>query len=119
MAHYRAVPDAAMADIQERMLTNANIAQAILQERLEETPEDISTQTLIEITKANADRTGHGVRTTNVNVNVNLASRLENARRRAESGPRLIPADSCETPPDGAEVRPTLDLRANPKEPVS
>lgn len=55
-----------------------------LQSRLEDTPEQLSVGQLIEITKMGSDRTGHGPSntTTNVNVNVDLANRLEAARKR-------------------------------------
>jgi hypothetical protein len=54
-----------------------------LSERLEEDPKKISTHTLIRMVEMGADRTGFGPTTRQeVNVNVNVASRLENARKR-------------------------------------
>lgn len=67
----------------------ANIAKDALEElslRLEETPETFTTNQLLEVSKFGADRSGFGPQSssTNVNVNVDLASRLEAARRRVE-----------------------------------
>lgn len=57
-----------------------------IQTRLEESPEAISTQTLLDIVTKVADRTGHGPSTTSkqeVNVTVGLADRLKAARQKA------------------------------------
>lgn len=55
----------------------------VLRERLEEAPEKIKTADILEIVKLGADRTGHGpTATQQVNVNVNLADRLQEARKR-------------------------------------
>ncbi len=68
------------------MLANAREAQTILAERLEDTPEAIAIDALLDITKLGADRTGFGPasRTTNVHVHVGLADRLKTARERAK-----------------------------------
>lgn len=62
-----------------------------LASRLEEKPEDISVGQLMELTKMGADRTGFGPQSssTNLNVNVDLASRLEAARRRVAARTEL------------------------------
>lgn len=64
-----------------------------LSNRLEDTPDTLSVGQLIELTKMGADRTGFGPQSsqTNVNVNVDLAGRLEAARKRvAERQTRTI-----------------------------
>ena len=52
--------------------------------RLEETPDDISVGQLLEISKMALDRSGHGPQSsTNVNVNIGLAEKLQLGRQRA------------------------------------
>jgi hypothetical protein len=69
-------------DLHVRLSGLALDAAEELSNRLEETPEDISVGQLVELTKMGADRTGHGPQATNLNVNVDLAGRLEAARKR-------------------------------------
>jgi hypothetical protein len=85
--HYRANKDTALADLHERMLTAGLVAVNELAGRLETEPEKIGTTTILEAIKTLADRTGHGPQTksTNLNVNVSLASRVAEGRRRAMS----------------------------------
>lgn len=49
---------------------------------------------IITITADSLDRTGHGKVSTNVNVNVDFASRLEAARRRVLAGAKAAPGDA-------------------------
>lgn len=51
----------------------------------------LSTGQLIELTKLGADRTGHGPQTSslNTNINIDLAGRLEAARKRVAARPLL------------------------------
>lgn len=81
---YRADVNAAFADMQARMASVSVSALEELRERLEEAPEGIDSTLLLDIVKVLADRTGHGPQTKsmNVNVNVDLAKRLEEAQRR-------------------------------------
>lgn len=81
---YRESVDAEVEALQEKLLGLAKDAADELQERLESEPEKLSTGQLLEVVKVGADRTGHGPSssTTNVNVNVDLAGRLERARKR-------------------------------------
>lgn len=75
-------------------------AAMILREKLEEDPDSLSTGQLLEITKMGADRTGLGPSSSqNVNVNVNLASRLEQARKRVADRQKMIDI----TPQEAAE----------------
>ncbi len=70
-------------DLRDRMEGVAVNAADELAERIENNPELIKTPTLIDIVKNFADRTGYGPQTTtNVNVNVGLAKRMEEAKRR-------------------------------------
>lgn len=69
-------------DLHVRLSGLAMDAAEELSNRLEEKPEDVSIGQLVELTKLGADRTGHGPSSTSLNVNVDLAGRLENARKR-------------------------------------
>lgn len=83
---YRKEVDAQYVQLHEVLSGMAVDAAVVLRERLEDDPEAIGTKTLIEITKMAADRTGHGPSSKQeVQVNVNLASRLEEARKRIAS----------------------------------
>lgn len=58
-------------------------AAVILREKLEEEPEKLTVNQLLEITKMGADRTGFGPsQKVETNININLANRLEEARKR-------------------------------------
>lgn len=72
--------------LHERMYGLSMEAAAVLSERLEEESEKISVGQLIEVLKMGADRTGFGPQSTstNLNVNVDLANRLEEARKRVK-----------------------------------
>lgn len=91
ISHYRANKDKVFADLHERMLSAGLTAVAELTDRLEAEPEKIGTPTLIEAIKTLADRTGHGpqTKTTNVNLNVSLAARVAEGRRRAAESARV------------------------------
>ena len=82
---YRANENVAAAAVQDRLLTLGLTAVSILQERMEEEPEDMGTGMLLETAKVGLDRSGHGPQSRNVSVNVNigLASQLQRARERA------------------------------------
>lgn len=57
-----------------------------LAHRLDENPAEFKPRELKEVAEMVADRTGFGPKTTQVNVNVDLAARVEAARRRALEG---------------------------------
>lgn len=60
-----------------------------IQDRLDEKPEEFTVKDLMGIIEMTADRTGHGKVSTsnNLNINVDLATRLENARQRLKALP--------------------------------
>lgn len=84
---YSAERDLAFDEVHERMAGLSREALAELTERLEQKPEGFQNADLLEIITKMADRTGHGPTTfqQNLNVNVDLADRLEAARQRARS----------------------------------
>jgi hypothetical protein len=81
---YREDVSAQYRDLHTRLSGLALDAADILAERMEMAPDDISIGQIMEITKMGADRTGFGPQSssTNLNVNVDLAGRLEAARKR-------------------------------------
>jgi hypothetical protein len=79
---YREKVDVATADLHSRLSGMSIDALDELRRRLEEEPDTIRPHLLLEMVKAGADRTGHGPSSTNLQVNVGLAQRLEAARKR-------------------------------------
>jgi hypothetical protein len=77
-----------------------------LQERFHENPEAYSPEFKLEVLKTLADRTGNGPshKMTNVNVNVDLAARIESARRRVGWTIDNEPAGPALPSPDGEPV---------------
>ena len=85
MQFYRQEKDAAFADMYEQLAGLSKDALLLMRERLEEAPEEFSNPMLLEIVTKLADRSGHGPSSrSEVNVNVNIAGRLEEARKRAK-----------------------------------
>lgn len=102
MSFYRSNVDAQYVALHDIMAGLSKDAALVLRERLEEDPDQVSTQHIVEILKTTADRTGHGPKSTqDVNVNVSLANRLEEARRRVAA--RVIDA----LPSDMVDITPT------------
>lgn len=92
---YRMRGEAVVTDFRERMAITGMTALQVLQERLEDDPEEITAGTLREIVKDMADRTGHAPPKgpTNVtNVNVELGDRMAKARERVAQAraPKII-----------------------------
>lgn len=84
LTFYAGEVDLVYQDMHEKLHGIASVALDELQERLEDEPESISVGQLLEVVKIGADRTGHGPQssTTNVNINVGMADRLQAARDR-------------------------------------
>lgn len=87
---YRSEKDASFADMYEQLAGLSKDALLLMRERLEDSPEDFSNPQLLEIVTKLADRSGYGPTSTqqNLNVNVDIASRLEVARKRARAAAR-------------------------------
>lgn len=86
MEFYRNDVNAQYRDLHTRLSGLALDAADELAERLEEDPTAFSVGQLMETVKMGADRTGFGPQSssTNLNVNVDMAGRLEAARKRVE-----------------------------------
>lgn len=93
LAFYREDVQRQYLGLHEQLAGLASDAAELLQDKLEadlDLPVEgrkITVGQLMEVTKLGADRTGHGPQSssTNVNVNVDLASRLQEARKRVQS----------------------------------
>ena len=80
---YREDVNRTYAQVHETLSGLAVDAAIIIRERMEDEPEKIPTSMLAELVKMGADRTGNGPSSKQeVNVNFNLANRLEEARKR-------------------------------------
>jgi hypothetical protein len=91
---YRAQVEAAFIGLQERLAGLAETAADILQDRLEDDPDGFDSEDLRKIVSMGADRTGHGPSTTtNQNITVGFAARLEAARARRLPSSPIIDAE--------------------------
>lgn len=80
---YRDKVDAAFVGMQETLAGLAHDAALELRMRLEDTPEDVTVNQLIEITKLGADRTGHGPSSKQEHsFSSGIADRMQEARER-------------------------------------
>lgn len=93
--HYSEEKDIVYVQAHEKMAQVVSTALDVLQERLED-PEavaEMSTGQLLSIIETSADRSGLGPSSkSEVQVNVNIADRLEAARKRAREASRTIEA---------------------------
>lgn len=93
--HYSEEKDIVYIQAHEKMAQVVSTALDELQERLEdeEQRKEISTGQLLQIIEVSADRSGLGPTSkSEVQVNVNIADRLEAARKRAREASRTIEA---------------------------
>lgn len=91
LAFYREPYEEVVRDIADQYAEMAKDANEELIQRLTDAPEDFSVGQLLEISKTGADRIGYGPQSTsNVNVNVDLASRLQEARKRVSARNTLL-----------------------------
>ncbi len=90
---YRAIETGQEAAFIERLQMLGMTAVEELQDRLENSEEPVPIQTLLEVSKFAADRTGHGpvTKQLSTNVNVELSGRLASARKRALMAPAPDP----------------------------
>lgn len=108
--HYETKLEAAYFDLHERLAGLSVDAADLLRDRMEDEPEKIGSALLLEIMKAGADRTGHGPAATamNLNVNMNLAEKLEAARKRVAASQQGSGTESSPDPAT-APLRPMED----------
>lgn len=83
VSHYRTVQTDAYADLHTRLAGLSVSAADLLQERIEESPEELTVGQLKSLVEMGADRTGYGPQSTSVNLTANIADRMDAARRRA------------------------------------
>jgi hypothetical protein len=86
VADYKTIDDGLQAEFMERATTLTLTAMESIQDDLEDPQREMPTSTKLEIAKFGSDRIGHGpvTKTSNVNVNVELATRISTARKRAQ-----------------------------------
>jgi len=99
VSFYTAARQEAFVETGEKLATLASTAIDILQDRLEETPDEFNPSQLLAVVQTAADRSGHGPASTQRNLNVTLsADDLERLRGEALSGQlgrvKIIPAQS-------------------------
>jgi hypothetical protein len=111
VSYYRGQVEEQFTSVHERLAALSMLSAEELQARLTENPEEFTIRELNDLLTLAADRTGFGPQSRNVNVNVNVdfASRLESARRRAGIGA----SDSSSVAPNGPQPGPMLELRPN------
>lgn len=117
VAYYKGQVEETFTSVHERLAALSMLSAEELQQRLTENPEEFTVRELNELLSLSADRTGFGPQSRNVNLNVNvdLAARLEKARVRSGLGEgSYVPQGSPEV--SGPAPRPTLNLRANDSE---
>lgn len=98
IAHYSEEKDIVYVQAHEKMAQVVSTALDVLQERLEDEDQvkEMSTNQILQIIEVSADRSGMGPSSkSEVSVNVNIATRLEEARKRAKEA-RLIEAKAVE-----------------------
>lgn len=107
ITYYKSQVDETYVNVHERLATISMVAAEELMERITEKPETFTNREAMELVALAADRTGHGPqsRNTQVNVNIDLATRLENARLRVESLD-LAPAPEPRSAPPMLEHNP-------------
>lgn len=107
IAHYRGIKEEEFRDFHKQAASLTLDMLEELRTRFEEQTDKMGNEFLIDTVTKLADRTGHGPRTTQVNVNLDLAGRIEAARKRAGLVPVEPAASSRLT---GGEERLVLDL---------
>lgn len=94
IAHYRDVVNHEFVDFQKKLAELAIDAAGILQERMEDKPDELSDALLLQVVTVGADRTGHGPsQKSEVNIKVGLAGRLAAATQRIEAMKDITPRE--------------------------
>lgn len=102
LAFYRDDTQRAYLDLHARLAGISSDAAALLADKLEADMEvgveerKVSVGQLVEIVKTGADRTGHGPQATSLNINVDLAKKLEAARKRVAARGAIIEGECDE-----------------------
>jgi hypothetical protein len=130
MAEYRPSAESvvrdAIAEYEGLLISNRMKAERKLADRLDDEDEDrITTRDLITLARDAADRTGFGKRATNVNVNVDMAKALEEARLRIDQS-RLRTIDNAPSSPatlsrpavNSSGLQPSRSQQASPLRPA-
>lgn len=110
--YYRGQAEEIFRDMASRMAAAGMVAAEELLERLTTNADAFTNREIIEAIQTLADRTGFGPKTTQVNVNLDLAARLERARGRiAGALPPEAPASRLEANPRDLQPEPLKDTK--------
>lgn len=109
------INEAVYADSQTKIAALKSDVIDELADRLDTEPEKIATETLLDALKITADRTGDGpsTKSTNINVNLDLADRIARGRQRAQRTIAAVP--SAVALPGGADAEASLPASAPAK----
>lgn len=125
VAHYRALITEAWVTtsdpVTEFMRANSLKAQAMISDKLDEAAEKnefLPTRDLLGIAEFGADRTGYGKVNKNVNINVDFAAKLEEARNRSARAPAARTIEGQSQPAPGPRSG-TEEQRVAPQRHVS
>lgn len=92
--HYRELVNEQFVDFQKKLSELAIDAAGILQDRMENEPDDLSDALLLQVIQVGADRTGHGPsQKSEVNIKVGFADRLAEAQLRVASMKNVTPVE--------------------------
>jgi len=84
--HYRGLVNEEFVDFQKKLAELGLDAAMLLQERMEDKPDELSDSLLLQLVQVSADRTGHGPSAkSEINIKIGLADRLNQARQRSLS----------------------------------
>lgn len=96
-----------LVDLTKRFLQTATMAQEELQDRLEQDPGSFENDELRKLVETMADRSGHAKPTgKSVTLNVNMAGRLEAARKRVEALPETLDVEHSAVMLDAQDEEP-------------
>lgn len=87
VSHYKSNADAALADFQEQLAGLGTRALTAMRERLDNSPDDISTKELLAIGEMTMDRLGHGpTKTLKVQDQARIIAELKSMQDSARTG---------------------------------
>lgn len=127
VAHYRAIITAEWAEtadpVTDYLRQNALKAQAMLSDKLDHASEQgefLPTRDLLGIAELGLDRTGYGKVNKNVNINVDFAKQLEDARKKSAALREVRQIEATPTRPQSVPgATPPSSQRPVPPPPVA
>lgn len=97
VAHYRVMVNEKFVDLQEKLAELALDAATILQDRMDDAPQELSDALVLQIIQVGADRTGNGPsQKIEHNHKIGLADRLTAGKARIASIRNITPAEEID-----------------------